>query len=57
MKFELGKQVELMSGELGQVVGRAEYLASETTYLVRYVAANGCMTESWWSESAIVGKV
>lgn len=57
MKFEIGNQVALMSGESGQVVGRAEYISSETTYLVRYVAANGCMTESWWSESAIVGKV
>lgn len=57
MKFELGNQVELMSGESGQVVGRSEFISCESSYLVRYVAANGCMTESWWSESAIAGKV
>lgn len=55
MKYEMGKQVELRSGESGEIVGRAEYAASESQYLVRYVAADGRLTECWWNESAIAG--
>lgn len=54
-KFELKQQVTIAaSGETGEVIGRAEYAASESTYLVRYKAADGRAVESWWNESALV---
>ncbi|HHA2858088.1 TPA: hypothetical protein ACOFDH_000461 [Stenotrophomonas maltophilia] len=53
-KFELGQQVNIAaSGEGGEVIGRAEYTTSENTYYIRYKAADGRATESWWSESAL----
>lgn len=52
--FELGEKVELVaSNESGSVIGRAEYLASERSYLIRYMAADGRLVEQWWGESAI----
>ncbi len=36
------------------VIGRAHYLDSNPQYMVRYVAADGRMTECWWAESALV---
>jgi hypothetical protein len=53
-KFELGQQVTISaSGETGTVQGRAEYAAAESTYYVRYKAADGRATEAWWPESAL----
>ncbi len=42
-----------VSGEVGEIVGRAEreYVLHE--YLVRYKDANGCAVERWWNENAI----
>ena len=54
--FELGDQVELSSGEKGVVVARAEYMESEPSYYIRYVAADGRLTECWWSGKAIKEK-
>jgi hypothetical protein len=51
--FNLGDKVRLVSNELGEVIGRAEYLTSENSYYLRYVAADGRATESWWGESAL----
>lgn len=42
-----------MSGEKGQVIGRAEYTAAENAYLVRYVTADGRQVEQWLGQSAI----
>lgn len=50
---QLGTQVELISGEKGVVIARAEYLESDTQYQVRYIAADGRLTECWWSVDAI----
>lgn len=54
---ELGEQVELNSGEKGVVIARAEYLESEPSYLIRYVAADQRLTEAWWSGQAIKDNV
>ena len=54
MKFELGCAVVIVaSGEKGEVIGRAEYLKGEDSYLVRYKAADGRAVEAWWGESAL----
>lgn len=53
-KHELGDTVSLAhSQETGSVVGRAEYPASENSYLIRYLAGDGRQVEQWWPESAI----
>ncbi len=53
-KFEIGQSITVaISSEAGEVVGRAEYSASENTYLIRYKAADGRAVESWWNESAL----
>jgi len=52
--FELGQLVKLQrSDEEGEVVGRAEYVASEPCYWVRYLAGDGRQVEAWWGETAI----
>ncbi|CAB3962246.1 MULTISPECIES: hypothetical protein [Burkholderia] len=53
-KYAIGSDVTIAaSGENGEVVGRAEYAASENSYLVRYRSADGRAMECWWSESAL----
>ena len=53
-KFELQQTVTIAaSGEAGEVIGRAEYTTSESSYLVRYKAGDGRATEAWWNESAL----
>ena len=53
-QFELGQQVKLTgSGEQGYVAGRAEYQDSPPSYFIRYRAADGRLTEAWWSGSAL----
>lgn len=53
-KFEIKQNVRVVvSGETGQIQGRAEYAAAENSYLVRYKQTNGVATESWWQESAL----
>ncbi len=42
-----------LSGESGIIIGRAEYAEADNSYLVRYKAADGRLTEAWWSETAI----
>ncbi len=56
-QFDLGAKVKLLSGERGTIIGRGEYVNSEDTYFVRYVAADGRLVEAWWQESAIAGLV
>ncbi|MBM2769888.1 hypothetical protein [Burkholderia anthina] len=53
-KYAIGSHVTITaSSESGEVVGRAEYAASENSYLVRYRSADGRAMECWWSESAL----
>jgi len=53
--FQLGAEVTLQtSGETGFVIGRAEYLTTNPSYLIRYKAADGRQVETWWSEDAIL---
>lgn len=55
-KFELKQPVSIIaSGETGEIVGRAEYTSSETSYYVRYKAADGRAVTAWWEESALSG--
>lgn len=54
-KFGLNDDVRIsVSGEVGTVIGRAEYATSdEPNYWVRYKAADGRAVESWWQQSAL----
>jgi hypothetical protein len=54
-KFELSEKVRLAgSTEHGEVRGRAEYVdRGPPSYLVRYVAGDGRLVESWWNEDAL----
>lgn len=54
MQYELKQKVEnTVSGEAGEVIGRAEYSHAEPSYFVRHKAADGRASESWWSESSV----
>lgn len=55
-KFRFGMgatPVITVSGEIGLVVGRAEYVNSEPSYLLQYRSNRGDAVEEWWRESAL----
>lgn len=53
-KFELKDAVKIViSGEVGLVIARAEYIGNANGYLVRYQAGDGRATEQWWQEDAL----
>lgn len=53
-RFELGSTPAItVSGEIGLVVARAEYLNSEPSYLLQYRRNDGVGDEQWWRESAL----
>ncbi|MBX3488901.1 hypothetical protein [Parvibaculum sp.] len=52
-QHELGEAVTLISGEAGKVIARAEYLEATPSYYIRYVTAQGELTERWWGAEAI----
>jgi hypothetical protein len=52
-QYSLGGAVTLASGEKGRVMARAEYLEGVDSYLLRYTAGDGRLTECWWNASAI----
>ncbi len=53
-KFNLGEQVTVeVSGETGEVLGRAEYTTAANTYFIRYRCADGRAVEAWWQEDAL----
>jgi hypothetical protein len=52
--FKLGAQVRIIaSGEVGEVIGRAQYAHADDSYFIRYKAGDGRAVESWWNEDAI----
>lgn len=54
-EFELAAMVKLVtSNEVGEVIGRAEYLESSPQYYIRYCNGAGVQTEAWWSQSALI---
>ena len=53
-KFELLQNVTIkITGEVGEVIGRAEYSHCDDKYFVRYKAADGRAAEKWWDEAAL----
>lgn len=53
-RFNLNASVTIeASGESGFVIGRAEYINSGNSYLVRYKTNEGSAAEAWWSEDAL----
>lgn len=57
-KFNLDQSVVIkVSNEEGMVIGRAEYLYSAPSYLIRYQAADGRGVDAWWDESALAAAV
>lgn len=53
-KYTLYSRVKLKeSSEQGEVTARAEYTYCDNQYLIRYMAGDGRMVESWWTETAI----
>lgn len=54
-KYEIGSTLAIKeSGEVGHVIGRAEYETAEPAYLLRYCANDRRATEQWWSEGALL---
>lgn len=52
---ELGSRVDIrMSGEMGEIRGRAEYMDSNPQYFVTYTAGDGCQRTAWFYESDLV---
>ncbi len=51
--YGLNHRVALLSGEEGEIIGRAEYAEGFDSYLIRYTAADGRLVEGWWNEPAI----
>lgn len=55
--YDLNQIVKLKdSEEYGTVTSRAQYVASENGYLVRYKDATGCQVTRWWGESDLAAK-
>jgi hypothetical protein len=53
-KFDLGQQACItVSGEIGEVTGRAQYTATENSYWLRYKSADGRGVQAWWDESSL----
>lgn len=48
-KFQLGEPVKIdISEEIGEVIGRAEYVATAPSYFVLFKAADGRAVTGWW---------
>jgi len=53
-KFNMGEVVQIVcSGEVGQIVARAEYVSGNRQYLLRYKAGDGRAVEAWWDQEAV----
>jgi hypothetical protein len=54
LNHDLGDEVMIeTSNTPAQVIGRAEYLTSEPSYLLRYTDGTGSPVENWWTQSAL----
>lgn len=54
LQFDLFTCAQIaVSGEIGEVIARAEYAHGETMYLLRYRSTDGKAVEQWWGESAL----
>jgi len=55
MKYELNAKVIIeISNSTGVVIGRAEYLSGEPSYLIRHMSKTGNALEEWWTEGALI---
>ncbi|WP_445496668.1 hypothetical protein [Photorhabdus sp. SF281] len=53
-RYNLKQAVKInISGEVGEIKGRAEYINNLNDYLISYRASNGCASEKWFDESEI----
>lgn len=53
-KVNHGDKVQIVvSGETGEVIGRADYKTAEDNYYLRYKAADGRAIEAWWPVGSI----
>jgi energy-converting hydrogenase Eha subunit E len=52
-KFNLGERAMISPSESGVIIGRAQFVSSQNSYLVRYVAGDGRLCEIWWGEDAL----
>ena len=53
-KYSLGDSVGILSsGEMGEVIGRAQHSNADDSYLIRYRANDGRAVEAWWSVEAL----
>lgn len=53
-KFYLGKKVkDRVTGIVGTVIGRVEYLYNDNSYLMRWKDENGSANEEWLNEKQI----
>jgi len=52
--YNLGDRVRIVvSAEVGEVIGRAEYATGSNMYFLRYCCADGRAVEQWWAEEAV----
>ncbi|KER03384.1 hypothetical protein QPK14_20160 [Photorhabdus temperata subsp. temperata] len=53
-RYNLKQAVKInISGEVGEIKGRAEYINNLNDYLVIYRASDGRAAEAWFDESEI----
>ena len=54
-KFALDGKVKLrLSGEAGEIVGRAEFSDQDNMYQVVYLDGNGCQKRDWIMENELI---
>ena len=52
--YPLGAKARVIcSGEIGQIIGRAEYTHYAPQVMLRYKAADGRAVEAWWALEAV----
>lgn len=53
-EFDLGDTARIkVSGEQGEVIGRADYKHDQNYFQIRYEAANGTATTKYWGADAL----
>lgn len=52
--FAMGSRVRIVeSGEVGTVVGIAEFDSADPQFLLRYRSADGRAVQAWWTQNAL----